>query len=303
MSGRTRQSKAFDPRQVRGNDAFLKREFPMSAKNFRKISTFVYSQSGIVLSDSKQEMVYSRLARRMRKLGIGNFTEYLCQVENDIAGETSSFLNAITTNLTSFFRENHHFEFLTDIAIPELKLRHREDKRIRIWCTAASTGEEPYSLAIVFREAFIPASWDIKILATDIDSNVLDTARRGIYPLADVEDIGTKRKGKWFQTNGRNEVKVDEGLKQMITFRQLNLLDRWPMKGIFDIVFCRNVIIYFDKETQRTLFVKMAGFIDAESYLFIGHSESLITVSDQYKPLGGTIYKLAGEIQKNRRPE
>ncbi len=264
----------------------------MSAEDFRRLSIFAYSQSGIVLSESKQEMVYSRLIWRLRTLGDKSFRDYLRRVENNVDGESTIFLNAITTNLTSFFRENHHFEFLKDTVIPELKRRLREERKIRIWCAAASTGEESYSLAIVFREAFASASdWDVNILATDLDSTVLETAQRGIYPVRHTEGMDEGRKKKWFRAHGEDKLEVDESLKEMITFKQLNLMDKWPMLGVFNIIFCRNVIIYFDQVTRKKLFERMSTLIDGNSYLFLGHSENLMNVSDGFQSLGRTVYK------------
>ena len=175
---------AFDPKTVEGSDNFVEREFPMTRADFRKISQLSYSMSGIVLSDAKQEMVYSRIARRVRALNMRTFSEYLTFLEKGSGGkeEEEHFLNAITTNLTSFFRESHHFKYLKEVAIPQLMEAHRVDKRIRVWCCAASTGEEPYSIAMTFREAISDIDrWDVKILATDIDSDVL--ARAGLRDL------------------------------------------------------------------------------------------------------------------------
>ena len=283
---------AFDPsKEVSGRDTFLEREFPMSAKDYRTISALAYEHSGIVLADSKQEMVYSRLSRRLRDRGVPTFSEYLKILQSNWEAEQTMFLNAITTNLTSFFRENHHFEYLAETVVPKLKQQHAKDRKIRVWSTAASTGEEPYSIAMVFREAFQVSQWDIKILATDIDSDVLSTARQGVYKFDRIEGIGDRRQKKWFQQVGKEDYQVDDSLKELLSFKKLNLLNNWPMKGPFDVVFCRNVIIYFDKETQRVLFEKMSKLMPKDSHLFIGHSESLLKVADKYESKGRTIYK------------
>jgi len=292
MTSRAAIRESFDPKIVKGSDTFLGREFPMSGSNYKLISGLAYKEAGIVLNDTKQEMVYSRLARRIRELKLKNFDEYLHYVKRDIDNEFRSFLNAITTNLTSFFREDHHFVHLKEVAIPLLRKVHLNDKRVRIWCSAASTGEEPYSIAMVMREAFAENSgWDIKILATDIDSNVLETARAGRYKLERVEGIPLARKKRWFKKISNDGVVVSNSLREMISFKQLNLLKPWPMKGVFDIVFCRNVIIYFDKETQRTLFDKVHQKMAEDALLYIGHSESLHNVSKKFSSLGKTIYK------------
>ncbi len=289
---RLKTDQAFDPSEVKGSDNFVAREFPMTAANFRKISAMSYAMSGIVLTDAKQEMVYSRLARRIRSLKFRNFSEYLKFLDDRPEGkaEAEHFLNAITTNLTSFFRESHHFDYLRDVAIPELLQIHKKDRRIRVWCCAASTGEEPYSIAMTFREAVKGIDgWDIKILATDIDSDVLATAKAGVYRESSVDGLPSQLVKQWFSKTSLG-YEVDPSLKKLLTFKTLNLLHDWPMRGPFDVVFCRNVIIYFDKHTQRNLFSRMEKLIPTGRYLFIGHSESLLHVSKQFVSKGNTIY-------------
>ena len=281
--------------RVRGSDAFLNREFPMSGRNFRVISKLAYDHSGIVLSDHKQQMVYSRLARRIRELELPNFDVYLRQVNEHWDQESTAFLNALTTNLTSFFRENHHFNYLAKQVVPELKKTHAHDKKIRVWCAAASTGEEPYSIGMVLRETFPANAWDIKILATDIDSNVLTTAKEAIYGPDRVEDFNPSRLKKWFRKSLDGNYQIVDSIRSLLTFNQLNLLHSWPIKGPFDFVFCRNVIIYFDQETQKTLFKKIHKVMARDSHLFIGHSESLFNVSQQFSLIGRTIYSRCNE--------
>lgn len=287
---------AFDPAAVEGSDNFVSREFPMTRADFKKISSMSYAMSGIVLSDAKQEMAYSRIARRVRALKLKNFEEYLRLLHKPSPGsigteETEHFLNAITTNLTSFFREGHHFEFLSDIAIPDLLKIHKNDRRIRVWCCAASTGEEPYSIAMAFRES-VPniESWDIKILATDIDSDVVAKAAAGLYRKSSLDDMSPTRLKRWF-TETESGYQVDPKLRSLLTFKTLNLLHDWPMSGPFDVIFCRNVIIYFDKHTQRKLFQRMDTLMPSGRYLFIGHSESLLQVSKHFTSRGGTVYQ------------
>jgi len=240
-------------------------------------------------------MVYSRLSRRLRSLELQSFKEYCCIIESGDSQELVNFTNSITTNLTSFFRENHHFEFLSSTAIPEVLKRNIDTRKIRIWCCASSTGEEPYSIAMTVLES-IPRnqSWDIKITATDLDSNVLATAKQGIYPDDRISGINKNRIKQWFwKGKGKHEgsAKVNPSLQNIIDFRQANLLEKWPDDGPFDIVFCRNVVIYFDKPTQRVLFERIANAMYDDSYLFIGHSESLFKVSDRFNLIGQTIYK------------
>lgn len=270
------------------------REFTFTHKDFEYIRDLIGDRTGIVLSDHKVDMVYGRLARRLRQLNIPSFREYLSVLEDkDDSDELIEFTNALTTNLTSFFREPHHFEFLQKQGIPEL-LKRRPKKRLRIWSAGCSTGEEPYTLAITLREA-IPGirNWDVKILATDLDSNVVAKGKSGIYTQDRVNGIDKNRLNKWFKKGGREQegqVKVSRELQDLITFKQLNLLHQWPMKGPFDIIFCRNVVIYFNKDTQRELFSRYAAHLADDGYLIIGHSESLHKISDEFKLIGKTIY-------------
>mgnify|MGYP001013569799 FL=1 len=209
--------------------------------------------------------------------------------------ELGEFVNALTTNLTSFFREQHHFEFLGRELLPALmRERSLSARRIRIWSAGCSTGEEPYSIAMVVRETLPSVGWDAKILATDLDSNVLATAQRGVYDEARIKDLPEARARRWFQ-KGRGtqsgQVRVAPDLQDMIVFRRLNLMLDWPMSGPFDVIFCRNVVIYFDKPTQRTLFERFADLLTERGHLFVGHSESLFKVTDRFAPLGKTIYR------------
>lgn len=271
------------------------REFDFTPKDFEYIRDLVGDRTGIVLSDHKVDMVYGRLARRLRQLNIKAFKDYLAILENeDNNDELVEFTNALTTNLTSFFREPHHFEFLLKKGLPEI-MKRRPNKRLRIWSAGCSTGEEPYTIAITLREA-IPniRNWDVKVLATDLDSNVVARGKEGVYSLDRVNGIEKQRLSKWFRKNrsGREEkVKVSNELHELITFKQLNLMHQWPMKGPFDIIFCRNVVIYFNKETQRELFDRYANILADDGLLIVGHSESLHKVSDRFQLLGKTIYK------------
>lgn len=271
------------------------KEFHFSDKEFNFIRKLVGDRTGIVLSDAKRQMVYGRLSRRIRQLGLSSFTSYCELLENGDENELVEFTNAITTNLTSFFRENHHFEFLTNTLFPALIKKNSHTRRVRIWSAGCSSGEEPYSIAMCVREAF-PASggWDVKILATDLDSNMVQRAKEGVYTLERVEGLTPKRMKRWVkQGKGTNShlVKMSSQLQELITFKQLNLMHEWPMKGQFDVIFCRNVVIYFNKDTQRILFERYANQISSDGHLFIGHSESLHNVSNRFKLLGRTIYQ------------
>ena len=273
------------------------REFNFTDKDFQFLRELVSTHTGIKLADAKREMVYGRLSRRLRQLGLSSFAEYCTHLEQNIDSEIGTLINAITTNLTSFFRERHHFSYLTQTLAPMLE-KSNTHKRIRVWSAGCSTGAEPYSLAITLREALPSArGWDVKILATDIDTNVLQTASNGVYNEKEVAEIPPAQVKRWFM-KGKDEnagnVRASKELRDMITFRQLNLLGPWPMRHQFDFIFCRNVVIYFDKDTQRKLFDRYADILVPEGHIFIGHSESLYKVTERFKLIGQTIYRKTG---------
>lgn len=273
----------------------LGREFSFTDKHFSRIRKFVTAHTGIVLTDAKKDMVYGRLSKRIRKQFDGSFDAFCKAIDDGEKSEQEFLINAITTNLTAFFRENHHFEYLRDKLLPELIKQKQQSRKIRIWSAGCSTGEEPYSLAITLREAIKRVDdWDIKILATDLDANVVQHGQDGIYTLERISGLDQNRQKRWFQLGkGQNQglVKAKPELQQMIHFKRLNLLHEWPMKGRFDVIFCRNVVIYFDKATQSTLFERYADILNHGGYLFIGHSESLYKVSDRFASLGHTVYR------------
>ena len=271
------------------------REFEFSDKDFNKVRKFVLNETGITLSEGKKNMVYGRLSRRLRQLGLDSFSKYIDLASEDTSDERGAFINAITTNLTSFFREEHHFEYLKQTVIPHVLKKNAASRKIRIWSAGCSTGEEPYSIAIALREA-IPRidDWDIKILATDLDTNVLAHAKAGIYDVERINGISDARSKKWFKKGkGEHEgrVRASPDLQALITFKQLNLMKEWPMKGPFDFMFCRNVIIYFEKPTQRILFERYSDLLVDDAHLFLGHSESLYKVSEDFDLIGNTIYR------------
>jgi chemotaxis protein methyltransferase CheR len=275
------------------NRAELEREFDFKPKDFERVRTLIYERAGIVLAPHKRDMVYSRLSRRLRALGLNRFSDYLDLVERDDENELQAFTNALTTNLTVFFREPHHFSIL-DEQLGRLKGK----SRIAIWCSAASTGEEPYSLAMTVAEHFGTLKPPVDILATDLDTQVLEFGARGIYPMDRVDKMSAARLKRFFRRGtGANEghCRVIDELRQMITFRQLNLLDAsWPMKGPFDAIFCRNVMIYFDKPTQLRVLRHMAPLLTPEGLLYTGHSESFLHAADVVKSVGRTVYRRAG---------
>jgi chemotaxis protein methyltransferase CheR len=270
-------------------------EFALTDRDFAYIKSVVVERTGIALSDSKRDMVYGRLARRLRRLGLPDFKSYGDLLRSGDEDELRECINALTTNLTSFFREPHHFTYLGGKVIPQLVRAKAAARRIRIWSAGCSTGEEPYSIAITLRESMPDLDrWDVKILATDLDSNVVAKAAAGVYTQERIKGMEAARVKKWFRAGeGEREglVKVSETLRTMITFRALNLIDEWPMRGAFDVIFCRNVVIYFEKSTQRILFDRMADMLVPDGHLFIGHSESLFKVTERFAGLGNTIYR------------
>ncbi len=271
------------------------KEFHFTDKDFSQIRSFVKQKTGINLSEGKRTMIYSRLVRRLRQLDLRKFSDYLAIVRDDNSGELVNFINAVTTNLTAFFREPHHFEYLKKTVIPRLLEKNATTRRMRIWSAGCSTGEEPYSLAMTLLSSISDIdSWDVKLLATDLDTNVLQHASNGVYEQQRVEGIDSGLLRRYF-LKGRGEhvgsMRVADRVRQLITFKQLNLMEAWPMKGPFDFIFCRNVVIYFDKDTQRQLVSRYADLTAADGHLFLGHSESLFKVSDRYKLIGQTIYQ------------
>ncbi|HEX8609755.1 MAG TPA: CheR family methyltransferase [Telluria sp.] len=272
------------------------KEFNFTKSDFERVRALIYQRAGISLADSKQEMVYSRLARRLRATGIVSFDRYLDDLEAGRLGEEwESFTNALTTNLTSFFREAHHFPLLAE------HVKKLRDHPIQIWCSAASTGEEPYSIAMTVCEAFNTLTPPVQIIATDIDTNVLATGANGVYGIDRIEKMEPERAKRFFLRGKGDQdgmVRVRPELRQLVTFKQLNLLgDGWPLKGPFDVIFCRNVMIYFDKATQRKILSRFVPLMKPDALLFAGHSENFLYVSESLKLRGKTVYELDG-----RRP-
>ncbi|WP_444994874.1 CheR family methyltransferase [Aliikangiella sp. IMCC44359] len=267
------------------------REFDFSTNDFKRVVALINKKSGIHLSDHKSDMVYSRLARRIRQVGLRDFDSYLELVENDNE-ESINFTNALTTNLTHFFREKHHFEYLANVYYKELFAKKK--KRIRVWSAGCSTGEEPYTLAMVWNMLpNKPAGVDFKILATDLDTKVLDACRRGIYVEEKLEPIDEKYK-KWFKQTKNcksREWEINPKLRELIFFKHLNLMNEWPMKGPLDLIICRNVLIYFDKETQQNLVKRFSNLLSDDGCLILGHSENLSANKIIFNAIGKTIFR------------
>ncbi len=269
------------------------REFEYTERDFERVRVLIYKRAGISLAPGKQDMVYSRLARRLRVKKMTYFQEYLDALErNSDPAEWEAFINALTTNLTSFFREAHHFEILAD------NLRKISEKRlIKIWCNAASTGEEPYSLAITVCEALGTMTPPVQIIASDLDTNVLRHGEKGVYSADRVERMEPARLQKFFLHAGGEQagsVRVRPELQRLISFRQINLLDtRWNLQGPFDAIFCRNVMIYFDKTTQYAILERFAPLLRPEGLLYAGHSENFMHASRIFRSIGRTVYAKA----------
>jgi chemotaxis protein methyltransferase CheR len=286
------------PEQMPNADAA--REYAFTRADFERVRKLIYGRAGISLNDSKQNMVYSRLSRRLRALGIDQFAHYLDRLENDapfIAREQQEFINALTTNLTAFFREPHHFPVLHDF-LRRHSAANPAGQPLRLWCAAASTGEEPYSIAMTMVEA-LGAGTGARLLATDIDTNVLATAARGVYRLDAARQCGDERLKRFFlRGSGANEgmVRVKPELAKLAAFGALNLLEaNWPaLRGFapsVDAIFCRNVMIYFDKPTQRQILDRMAQVLRPGGLLFIGHSENFTDHREHFTLRGKTVYE------------
>lgn len=267
------------------------REFEYTQADFEAIRALIYKRAGISLSPVKIDMVYSRLARRLRARGMHRFSEYVAFLQGGgDEAEWEAFTNALTTNLTSFFREQHHFPVLAE------HLAARRGRPLSIWCCASSTGEEPYSIAMTVVEALGSFDVPVTVLASDLDTNVLAKAQAGVYPLERVERLSPERIKRFFMRGtGAQDgyVKVRPELARMVSFRQVNLLSSpVPVKGPFDAIFCRNVMIYFDKATQAAILRRFAPLMQPDGLLFVGHSESLFHVSDLFHLRGKTVYDL-----------
>lgn len=273
----------------------MDKEFNLTERDFNTIRKLVYDHTGINLSEGKRDMVYSRLAKRLRQLGLETFGDYCALLENESSDELGNFMNSVTTNLTSFFREEHHFEYLKNELLPKLMKIRDGERTIRIWSAGCSSGEEPYSIAMTVRDV-IPASsgWDVRILATDLDTNVLHHASQGIYSEDRLNGVPKEKLKRWFlkgKGDNAGKVRIAKELREMIIFKQLNLMKEWPIKPGVDVLFCRNVVIYFDKPTQSVLFDRYANILADHGHMFIGHSETLYNVCDRFRLLGKTIYE------------
>ena len=270
-------------------------EYQFTDRDLERLRELIYAHTGIRMAENKRDLIYGRLSRRLRVLGLKNFNDYCRFLDEGDPEELEAFRNAVTTNLTAFFREAHHFDYLAGELLPELASRKRDQRRLRFWSAGCSTGEEPYSLAMVLRESLPDLNqWDARILATDLDSQVLGRARQGVYDLQGIRQKLGPRLKRWFLRGKgpfEGKARVRPELQELVEFRQLNLMHDWPMRGPFDAIFCRNVLIYFDKPTQKRLFERFAKLLPMQGHLFIGHSESPLDLTDRFELIGQSIYR------------
>jgi chemotaxis protein methyltransferase CheR len=276
-------------------------EFAFSAADFREIANVVKAESGIDLAESKATLVYSRLAKRLRALGIPSFSSY-CDVVRDDADERSRMIAALTTNVTRFFREPHHFEHLRKVILEPLADAARRGNRVRLWSAACSTGQEPYSMALTVLSA-IPeaAQLDVRILATDLNPHVVAHGKRGLYQKEELGDVPPNLRAKWFAPvpgDDRSALKIADEVRALVSFRELNLMGSWPFKGPFDAIFCRNVVIYFDRDTQNTIWQRLTRLLPDSGVLYIGHSERVSgPASGMLTADGITSYRKRGSVR------
>jgi chemotaxis protein methyltransferase CheR len=276
---------------------FAAKEFKFTNEDFNYLSNLVCQNTGINLTEDKRELVYGRVAKRLRLLGLHSFSDYCMLLRQENTEEVKHFINSITTNVTSFFREAHHFEYLANKIIPDIISKNAgEDRpRLRIWSAGCSSGEEPYSIAMILRENIRDIErWDARVLATDLDSNVLATAKIGEYPIERTNELTTERKKRWMlmgtgTKDGRVKIRTD--IRDMVHFKQLNLTQKWPVSSMFDCIFFRNVAIYFKRDTQIQLLNRFADHLEDNGTLFVGHAESLVGISNRFVKTGHTIHQ------------
>jgi chemotaxis protein methyltransferase CheR len=276
---------------------FAAKEFRFTNEDFNYLSDLVCQNTGINLTEDKRELVYGRVAKRLRLLGLHSFSDYCMLLKQEDSEEVKHFINSITTNVTSFFREAHHFDDLANKIIPVIISKNAGKARpqLRIWSAGCSSGEEPYSIAMVLRENISDIDrWDARVLATDLDSNVIATAKIGEYPIDRASELTTERKKRWMLMGTgtkKGRVKIRADIRDLVHFKQLNLTRKWPVSSMFDCIFFRNVAIYFKRDTQIQLLNRFADQLEDNGTLFVGHAESLAGISDRYVKTGHTIHQ------------
>ncbi len=299
MTGNTREALASDPVG----------KSMLDAQAFKMIAEIAHREAGLAISPNKAAMVHTRVARRLRALKMNSYAEY-CALIDSPAGkeERGALISILTTNVSSFFRESHHFDRMRDEVIPNLMTKARSGRPVRIWSAGCSNGQEPYSIAIALLEdPRFQTALDIKILATDINPDVLEFARTGVYDSSMVSGLSPGRRKRFLAESNDGPTRawrVKGRARNLISFRQLNLLDAWPMKGKFDVIFCRNVVIYFDQATQRKLWQRFGRIMVDGAWLFLGHSERISEDDlDMLSPVGMTTYRLCAQPDRNHTRE
>ncbi|WP_417307568.1 CheR family methyltransferase [Devosia sp.] len=271
-------------------------EIKLTEQEFARVKARVYQQAGISLSDSKRTLVVSRLSKLVRERQLKDLTGYLDYLERSNDGAANQdFINALTTNLTRFWREDHHFDHMVEYVGQLMKQPQRSSAgkpRLRIWSAGCSTGQEPYTIALQLLSSFPDLKrWDFRILATDIDTNVVAKAQAGVYPDSELNGLSSER-ARMFESGGSGLVRIPQAARQVISFKSLNLMNKpWPMKGPFDAIFCRNVAIYFDKPTQTELFRRLGELLAPGGFMYIGHSENVGGNNTNFRLVGKTIYQ------------
>lgn len=282
-----------------GGQTLVEGEFVFTAEDFRHIAHILHTHAGIALNEGKAALVYSRLAKRLRVLGLRSFRDYCALVQGvDGVDERQAMTAALTTNVTRFFREPHHFDHLRDVVMPVLAERARAGGRVRLWSAACSNGQEPYSMAMTVLSVLPEAAdLDVRILATDIDPNMVAEGSAGVYAEEALEAAPPLLRHRWFDkapTHGPDRLSANETLRRLVSFKELNLIGNWPMKGRFDVIFCRNVVIYFDDATQERVWNRFLPTMAANATLYIGHSERVTgPAAARLITSGLTTYRLA----------
>jgi chemotaxis protein methyltransferase CheR len=278
---------------VLNDPAAADREFEFSDADFRGLAQYAYEKAGIALSDSKRNLVYSRLSRRLRQLGLTAFRDYR-QYLAETPSELEAFINAISTNLTKFFRESHHFDHLRQTVAAPFSKAAKPGSRLRVWSAGCSSGEEPYTIAMVLKHEIRDIDrHDVRILATDIDTEVIARGARGEYQASSIDDVPKSYQQYFDPVEGGkgDNVAIDRNVRSLIAFKRLNLMENWPFNGPFDAIFCRNVMIYFDGPTKAKLIERFTQKVKLGGFLYIGHSESLNGAHPGLELVGRTIYR------------
>ena len=282
-----------------GRTSLVEGEFVFTAEDFRHIAQTLHAHAGIALSEGKAALVYSRLAKRLRVLGLRSFRDYCALIEGvEGVDERQAMTAALTTNVTRFYREPHHFDHLRDQVMPELAARARAGGRVRLWSAACSNGQEPYSMALTVLDVLPEAAdLDVRILATDIDPNMVAEGAAGVYSEELLSPVPASGRKHFEPVAGRPGLfSADATLRRLVAFRELNLIGDWPMRGRFDVIFCRNVVIYFDDATQEMVWSRFTPMMAPGATLYIGHSERVSgPATSQLQTCGLTAYRLGGK--------